>query len=229
VTRGPTGATRKAVEAKKRLLEESVRLIQEQGLAGLSFREMSRRAGVSHQLPYHHFSSREGILAAIALEGFTDLDDALVAAAARHARSVPQKVLREVVRAYVVFALKHPVHFRVMFRPELVLLQRHPDVLAKARASFGRLLDAVASCHSDVKRNDPQLLEIANALWAAAHGLATLWLDGPMRGNSPRLSLNALIDSATEMFSEAGASARRFSQRSSDKLSPARTASSSTT
>ncbi len=219
----------KAVEAKKRLLEESVRLIQEQGLGGLSFREMARRAGVSHQLPYHHFSNREGILTAIALEGFTDLDDALVAAASLAANGAPQKILKEVVRAYVSFALKQPVHFRVMFRPELVPVERHPEVVAKAKASFGRLLNAVANCHPDVKRNDPRLLEIANALWAAAHGLATLWLDGPMRGNSPRLSLAALIDSATEMFSEAGASAKRLSQKRSDKLSAARTASSSTT
>ncbi len=219
----------KALEAKKRLLEESVRLIQEQGLGALSFREMARRAGVSHQLPYHHFSSREGILAAIALEGFTDLDEALVAAAALEAKAAPQKILKEVIRAYVTFALKHPVHFRVMFRPELVPVQRHPEVLAQAKASFGRLLDAVASCHAGVKRNDPRLLEIANALWAAAHGLATLWLDGPMRGNSPRLSLAALLNSASEMFSEAGASTKRLSQNSSDKLSAARTASSSTT
>lgn len=223
------GAINKAAEAKKRLLEESVRLIQEQGLGALSFREMARRAGVSHQLPYHHFSSREGILAAIALDGFTDLDDALVAAAARYANAVPPKILQEVVRGYVNFALKHPVHFRVMFRPELVPIRRYPAVFAKARASFGRLLDAVASCHPDVKRSDPRLLEIANALWAAAHGLATLLLDGPMRGNSPRVSPAALIDSATEMFSEAGASAKRLSQKRSDKLSAARTASSSTT
>jgi AcrR family transcriptional regulator len=219
----------KAIEAKKRLLLESVRLIEEQGLGGLSFREMARRAGVSHQLPYHHFSSREGILAAIALEGFTDLDEGLVAAAVLASNAAPQKILKEVVRAYVNFALKHPVHFRVMFRPELVPVERHPEVLAKARATFGRLLDAVASCHPEVKRNDPRLLEVANALWAAAHGLATLWLDGPMRGNSPRLSLAALVDSATEMFSEAGASTKRISQKRSDKLSAARTASSRTT
>ena len=219
----------KAVEAKKRLLEESVRLIQEQGLGGLSFREMARRAGVSHQLPYHHFSSREGILAAMALDGFTDLDEALVAAGTLDANAAPQKILKEVIRAYVNFALKHPVHFRVMFRPELVPVQRHPEVLAKAKASFSRLLDAVASCHPDVKRSDPRLREIANALWAAAHGLATLWLDGPMRGNPPRLSFAAFIDSAAEMFSEAGASAKRLSQKRSDKLSAARTTSSSTT
>ena len=69
----------KAAEAKKLLLEESVRLIAEEGLGGLSFREMARRAGMSHQAPYHHFANREGILAAIALEGFTALDAALVA------------------------------------------------------------------------------------------------------------------------------------------------------
>src|SRR5271154_2357012 len=116
----------RADESKKRLVEESVRLIDEQGLGGLSFREMARRAGVSHQTPYHHFVNREGILAAIALEGFTNLDAALVATRGAKRTKTPQKTLQAVLRAYVDFAMAHQVHFRVMFRPELVPLRRYP-------------------------------------------------------------------------------------------------------
>ena len=36
------------------------------GLDRLSMREVARKAGVSHQAPYHHFGDREAILAALA-------------------------------------------------------------------------------------------------------------------------------------------------------------------
>jgi AcrR family transcriptional regulator len=157
----------KATEAKKQLLEESVRLIEEQGLAGLSFREMARRAGVSHQAPYYHFKNREGILAAIALEG--------------KGRKDPQEVLRKVLRAYVSFATENPVHFRIMFRPELVPVRRYPEVREQASLTFQRLTESLADCHQGAPKTGRRLVEVANALWAAAHGLATLWLDGPMK------------------------------------------------
>jgi AcrR family transcriptional regulator len=219
----------KADEAKKRLVEESVRLIDEQGLAGLSFREMARRAGVSHQTPYHHFVNREGILAAIALEGFTGLDAALVAARAARRGKTPQKILQAVLRAYVTFAMDHQAHFRVMFRPELVPVRRYPAVRAQAKLSFQRLTDSIAACHPGVKQTDQPLLEVANALWAAAHGLATLWLDGPLKFHSPELKLPALVEVATDIFSEAGARTKRIIQQRNDKFSAARTTSSSTT
>jgi AcrR family transcriptional regulator len=216
------GHRMKADDAKRRLVEESVRLIEEKGLGALSFREVARRAGLSHQAPYHHFANREGILAAIALEGFTNLDAALVAAR-RAKRGKPQKVLQAVMRAYVTFALDHPVYFRVMFRPELVPLRRHPAAFAQAQLSFQRLADSVAECHPGVKKTGRRLLEVVNAMWAAAHGLAILWVDGPIKVNSQDLSLPSLVEVATEIFSEAGASAKRLSQKTNGKLPAART------
>lgn len=203
----------KTDDTRKRLIEESVRLIEEKGLSGLSFREMARRAGLSHQAPYHHFVNREGILAAIALEGFTMLDTALVEARGVRTNKTPQRTLQAVIRAYVTFALEHQVHFRVMFRPELVPLKEYPNVMTQAKLSFERLVDAVAECHPDMKRNDRRLLVVSNALWAAAHGLATLWVDGPMRATLPQSSLASLIEVATEIFSEAGALTKRIGQR----------------
>lgn len=219
----------KAAEAKKRLIEESVRLIAEQGLNGLSFREMARRAGLSHQAPYHHFANREGILAAIALEGFTNLDAAVVTARTINRGKPPQKILQAVLAGYVTFAMEYQVHFRVMFRPELVPVRRYPALRKEARLSFDRLVDTIRECHRGENLGERRLLEIANALWAAAHGLATLWLDGPMRSNTPGLSLPSLLAVATEIFSEAGTRAYPAAHKRSDRLSAASTASSRTT
>jgi len=195
--------TAKAAETKRRLLEESVRLIEENGLAKLSFREMARRAGVSHQAPYHHFANREGILAALAHEGFLRFDERLVAARASPAE--PPERLRLVLRAYMTFALEHPTHFRIMMRPELAPLAKYPEARAAASQTFRRLVETVAECHPGAAPDDPRFLEVVSALWAGAHGVATLLLDGPVRSNSPQLRLEDFIETSARLYAEAGA------------------------
>jgi AcrR family transcriptional regulator len=219
----------KAAEAKKRLVDESVRLIDEQGLGALSFREMSRRAGVSHQTPYHHFSNREGILAAIAHEGFVRLNARLIEAERKYRPKRQQENLRNLMRAYMHFAIENPVYYGVMFRPEQVDFARYPEARAQAVLSFKRLVDAVAACHPRAAKNDKRIVEVANALWAAAHGVATLWLDGPLGVNLPGVSIASFIDTSSEMFSQTGARTTPIAQKRSDKLSAARTTSSRTT
>jgi AcrR family transcriptional regulator len=219
----------KAAEAKKRLVDESVRLIGERGLGALSFREMSRRAGVSHQTPYHHFTNREGILAAIAHQGFVRLNERLLAVRTRYRRKRPPEILRNMLRAYMHFAIENPVYYGVMFRPEQVDFARYPSARGEAMHSFQQLVDTVAACHPRAVKNDKRVIEVANALWAAAHGVATLSLDGPLGATLPGVSIASFIDATSEMFSRAGAQTTRIPQKRSDKLSAAKTTSSRTT
>lgn len=195
----------KGPDAKKKLLDESIKLIEERGLDALSFREVARRANVSHQAPYHHFGSREGILAAIVLEGFTQLDARLLEVLAQRREKSPADVLRLILRAYMTFAIENPVHFRVMFRPDLVPIRQYPEARIKAMLAFQRLVDAAGDCHPKTSRSDGRFIEVVNGLWAAAHGVATLLLDGPVRVNSPDIVFSSFIETAAALFGEAGA------------------------
>ena len=67
---------------RQKVLKASVALIEAGGLDRLSMREVARKAGVSHQAPYHHFGDREAILAALASEGFAKLKQELGARSA---------------------------------------------------------------------------------------------------------------------------------------------------
>ena len=78
-------------------------------------REVARKAGVSHQAPYHHFGDREAILAALAGEGFAKLKQELERAAASTGDDAT-KAVEAMGCAYVDFALRHPAYFQVMFR-----------------------------------------------------------------------------------------------------------------
>src|SRR4051794_5864575 len=105
-------------DPQQRIVQASVQLIEEAGVGALSMREVARRAGLSHQAPYHHFDDREAILGAIAQQGFRMMSDAFERALEAHEPSLPGRIAAA-FQTYVEFALQNPAHFRVMFRPEL--------------------------------------------------------------------------------------------------------------
>src|SRR5262245_51637447 len=89
------GTASEAGELRARIVRASIELIEEEGLAHLSMREVARRAGVTHQAPYHHFADREAILGEIAEQGFRLLCERIETVARENPRGTP---LREVER-----------------------------------------------------------------------------------------------------------------------------------
>lgn len=132
------------------MLGAAAKIIEKEGLAGLSVREAARRAGVSHNAPYRHFPNRDALVAALAAEGFTQLSKAL-----------ENRSGRDLGEAYVRFALEQPQRFRLMFaveqHPELQML----SLLEKAFSGLGGEGQYAAA-----------------AAWSLVHGLALLVLDG---------------------------------------------------
>lgn len=153
---------------RRRILDVSIALIERDGLAALSLREVARRAGVSHQAPYHHFGDRATILAAIVAEGFVELTTRMMAAVARAKRT--ETKIAAAGEAYVLFALDHPAHFQLMFRPELVDLARFPEAAEAGARAFAVLRDLAALLPGDAQVH-------ASLLWSVVHGLAQLMLD----------------------------------------------------
>ena len=100
-------------DLRRALLAAAVEAIDEVGPTAMSLRDVARRAGVSHAAPAHHFGDKAGLLTALAAEGFRRLADELD----RTARETGSFL--EVGVAYVRFAVTHPAHFAVMFRPDL--------------------------------------------------------------------------------------------------------------
>src|SRR5687767_14780705 len=122
-------------DLRRAVLDASVALVEEGGIGALSMREVARRAGVTHGAPYHHFPDRAAILAAIAEEGFVLLDGQMRRALAATAATGLAR-FEACGRGYFAFAVAHPAHFKVMFRPELVDPKNHPNVDAAAARAF---------------------------------------------------------------------------------------------
>lgn len=151
-------------DLRSAILRAAGKLLEKQGIAGISLREAARRAGVSHNAPYRHFPDRETLLAALAAEGFERLGGALQAAG-----RVGGKEMGE---AYVRFALAHPNRFRLMFGGQ-IRYARHPELLEAASRAHDALSGFFASLGGEREARTA-----AAAAWSLVHGLAHLLLDG---------------------------------------------------
>ncbi len=155
------------------LLEAADAVLAERGAHGLTLRDVARAAGVSHGAPYHHYASRNELLAAVAERGFMTLGDAMAQAVA--VPDTRERLLR-VSQAYVDCARAHPERFRLMFGPLLASKDEHPALKDAAQRAFGFVL-AAANAHD--KKHGASL---ALAGWSLAHGLSHLMIDGAFEG-----------------------------------------------
>jgi AcrR family transcriptional regulator len=161
------------------VLDASLALVEEGGVGALSMREVARRARVTHGAPYHHFADRAAILADLAEEGFALLTREMTAATA-------EQPVGSIARfqacglAYFRFATAHAAYMRIMFRPELAAPKDHPMVDAAAKGAMRVLTECVAECQTAGVMPVGDATAIVLTSWAAIHGLASLWLDGPL-------------------------------------------------
>lgn len=167
-------AAEPAQDLRHRILDAAERLLDTEGVAALSMREVARRSGVTHQAPYHHFADREAILAELVVRGFDELTARL--AQANDQIPVAGRLEAGIASglAYIGFAIDHPGLFRVMFRPELCDLSRFPGAQQSGDAAYAQLERLVAGVHGA-----EAVASFAMVYWSQVHGLACLIIDGP--------------------------------------------------
>jgi AcrR family transcriptional regulator len=184
------------MDLREKVLAASVRIIEEQGLAALSIREVARRAAVSHQAPYHHFADRDAILAAIASEGFEDLLGRMRAARLR-APEDPVEQLHYIGEAYLALGVERPGHYAVMFRRELLDRSRFPELSEVANATYDEVRAVSAACVAKLGLRDLDPEALAFAAWSSVHGALSLYLSGVLEAKAtenappPRLRITA--------------------------------------
>lgn len=166
-------------DLRRAVLDRAVQVIATDGAEALSLRALAADLGVSHTAPRHHFVSRQGLLTAVAIEGFREL-----AARMNRIRDGGGAFL-DIGVGYVEFALDRPAHFAVMFAPA-VLDQTDPELTGAMDATFALLRQGVDEL-PEPAREDAAAAVIAS--WSLVHGLATLALTG----NLDRAGVRALV------------------------------------
>ena len=195
-----TAPSEQHVDVRRLVLDAAIAIIEMDGAESLSMREVARRAGVSHQAPYHYFGDRSGIFAAISEEGFTGLAQAF-----RDVHETEMPAAKAGFIAYLNFSRAHIGHFRVMFRNDICGVTTHPSTQIAADSAFDELRLMVARITGpEIDPNNA--FTFATMLWSLAHGLATLVIDGPLPNKIPpgidlEDQIQAVIDLSSHMVS----------------------------
>ncbi len=152
-------------------------MIAAEGPGRFSLRSLAADLGVSHAAPRHHFGSRQGVLTALAAEGYTLLAEQL--------RGVRESGggFADVGVAYVGFAVAHPSHFEVMFAPKL-LDPSDIALTASRELTFAELRGGVQALESEGRVADAPAAVLA--AWSIVHGIATLALSGNLDASALR-------------------------------------------
>lgn len=158
------------------LVEAAASVLAETGdEAGLSLREVTRRAGVSSPALYLHFQDKDALVSAVLASRFATLERRLADASAAAAGGGPDARLRAGCLAYVALALEDPGTYRVLFGGRAAA---EPTGEAAAEqpgsGAFGTLVEGIAGAQAAgaVRAGDP--FRLAVPVWAALHGIATL-------------------------------------------------------
>jgi AcrR family transcriptional regulator len=160
------------------LLKAAEKVLERDGLQGLTLRAVAREAGVSHAAPTHHFGDLTGLVSDLAAIGFRQFNAAMAAADSSGPSPLDKAMAR--AKAYVAYARAHPGMYGLMFRTERLDMTR-PSLHEAASASFAGLAGSIgASRHEQIAAEAlslDQAAAIARA-WSLVHGFTMLLLDG---------------------------------------------------
>ncbi len=172
---------------REALLQAAERVLERDGLAGLTLRAVAREAGVSHAAPTHHFGDLTGLVSELAAIGFRQFNAAMAAACGSDVPPMQRAAAR--AKAYVGYAQAHPGMYLLMFRTERLDYSR-PTLCSAAEASFAGLAGAVAAKQHESISDQSLTLDQAAAIaraWSLVHGFTMLLLDGRLQDILHRL------------------------------------------
>ncbi len=170
-------------DLRRALIAAALTLLTEKQDWSFSLREVARRAGVSHNAPYNHFSSKQELLAAVAAAGYDLLRAQMQAAMAQV--DTPSAALKAVEIAYVLFGVGNPAHYRLMFGTALTTVKSGlPPTVCEAAAAAKELLrdiirqGAAGGVFAVSPTSTEALDTVVLSAWSLVHGLTMLFIDG---------------------------------------------------
>jgi AcrR family transcriptional regulator len=217
----PTRREQQRVRTLAEIKKLAMAQIADGGVESLSLNAIARHMAMSGAAIYRYFNSRDQLLAALAVDGYTDLADALETAADRRHAS-PQARWHAIAAAYRGWALDQPHRYRLVFSSQVGSGELAPEqVIPAAGRSMLVLLNAIAAAAPSTRNAsvqpsrtlsrqlrdwqkrtgmpdlpDATLLAGLNA-WTRLHGVISLELDGhlPSTGVDPQLLYDAEVSS----------------------------------
>ena len=169
---------------RAQIISAARRIAETEGWPSVTVRRLSDEISYSQPVLYAHFGSREGILSAVAVEGFHELGLALEKAKKRTKGDV---AVERIASAYLAFASSSPALYEVMFSLSLNVPFADPATPAELQFAFAQLMELF-------KSQDSKSEVLSELLWAILHGLADLTRTKRLPRSRQKERLKALVE-----------------------------------
>jgi AcrR family transcriptional regulator len=160
-----------ALSLKEACVQAAREVIAEHGVESLSMRDVARKLNISHQAPYRHFESRDHLLAEIMRRCFADFAQHLDK---RPLTGNPEADLEAMGHAYLNYARKKPLEYRLMFGTPWPEPAQHPALVQHAVHAFNLLRDSLRAMHGNRPEQHAQADRQAMFIWSTLHGMASI-------------------------------------------------------
>lgn len=183
------------------LLDAVDEIASQFGLEAVTLRACAKKIGVSPSSAFRHYSDKRDLLTAFATRALRQLASELSAANQKASEETKDAdtatnadALVGVGLAYISFAIDKPAFFRAMWNEETLYTNDESYVAAADELGSylkGGFADAIVD-------TDPDSLSSEELIaWSSVHGLANLFVDGPI---GKHLSREQKLTMATDML-----------------------------
>ena len=169
---------------RTQIISAARRIAEQEGWPAVTVRRLSDEISYSQPVLYAHFGSREGVLAAIAIEGFQEIGLALEKARKQVTRGTP---LESVAAAYLEFAAASPALYEVMFSLNLSI--PFDDPATPPELGFG-----ISQLMALFDKQSPQPEILSELFWASLHGIAELTRTKRLPQSRQKQRLRAIVE-----------------------------------
>ena len=158
------------------LLDAVNELATKFGLEAVTLRACAKLVGVSPSSAFRHYADKRALFTAFATQAKHQLSESMDIAK-QQAKENGENQFGAVGLAYIEFALEKPAFFRAMWRSE-TSYTKDEDYMAATNRLISHLQGGFGETIAD---DDPNSLSSEELLaWSAVHGLANLFVDGPV-------------------------------------------------
>ena len=120
-------------------------LVRDEGLAGLSMRDLGRRVGMRAQSIYSYFASKHEIYDAMFLEGYQAFEARTAHLGTdEEIAADPIAYARRSAHAFFAFCTEDPVRYQLLFQRTIPGFEPSPESWAVATEAFGRMVEQLA-------------------------------------------------------------------------------------
>ncbi|MCE1254661.1 MAG: TetR family transcriptional regulator [Anaerolineae bacterium] len=159
---------------RRTIIDTALELLSQQGLEGLSLREIARQIDYTPAALYEYFASKEALLSALVIEADRMLTEEMEKTI-QHCET-DQKLL-EVGMVYINFAERNPQLYQLFINAPAPRLEQAQPLDENGGTSFRLLAEILKeTCLQNANdySNGLNLEEITFSCWALVHGIASL-------------------------------------------------------